>query len=658
MFIIFFLSAFICLVQAEGIQQVDPDFLDSPEIPHEMKTEIHWVDGYPMVRQYNKIVPSFETYKLENPVREYISLNGSWKFKFDEKNEGSEQGWSDRQFDDMTWGDVQVPSCWDMYGNIGFTNWGDRSSKNPAFYDGVAWYRKKFKVGEKILRQRSMINFLGVNYRTWIYLNDQLLARHEGGHLPFSIDVSDYLTLGENQLSVKVLRLPDHISKNMNGKLKLKEIKRVHSLPTQPIDLWPYAGIYRDVYLESTHHLTVSKILLNSSDDKIEVRAFVSNFSDRYQTVQASVSSDILRDEDMNGLDIKVSPNTTSVLNWSLPIKKIPSWSPDSPHLFEVEVVLKKENQIIDSLKEITGKRSIRVHEEKLTLNSNQIFLKGVSWAEETKNKGASLEKEDYEKIFSLAIQANCNFLRFSTHGRHPLAYECADQMGLMVMSEWDTFWMKPDAIKTQLNDPYSMSFTATMVGVWDRVNNPSVILWGLHNESDQFNENFIPFLKQMKKLVRTIDWQNRLVSYANWHPYWGKAGHEISDVVGFNEYRGFFDPFEKLLPDLKKVRKKYPGKLMLITENGAWSKRGYHGDKSKGGSEKWHAHIIEKQMSVIAPHKDWFAGYTFWKLTDYRSRKDDYTKNNDGYSLMGMYDPDYLPKLVRDTVKNLVPEL
>jgi beta-galactosidase/beta-glucuronidase len=291
-------------------------------------------------------------------------------------------------------------------------------------------------------------------------------------------------------------------------------------------------------------------------------------------------------------------------------------------------------------------------------LNSNGIFLKGVSWAEETKTKGASLDKDDYEEIFSLALQANCNFLRFSTHGRHPMAYESADKMGMLVMSEWDTFWMKPDAIKTQLNDPYSMAYAATMIGVWDRVNNPSVILWGLHNESDQFNDSFIPFLKKMKKIVKTIDWQNRLISFANWHPYWGKAGHEISDLVGFNEYRGFFDPFERLLPDLKKVRNKYPGKLMLITENGAWSKKGYRGDKSKGGSEEWHSHIIQKQMSIIAPHKDWFAGYTFWKLTDYRSRKDDYTKKNEGYSLMGMYDSDYNPKLVRDTVKKLVPEL
>jgi len=47
--------------------------------------------------------------------------------------------------------------------------------------------------------------------------------------------------------------------------------------PHAPADYWPYAGITKDVYLEGTDKITVSKILTNAKDHSLDMYAVIYN---------------------------------------------------------------------------------------------------------------------------------------------------------------------------------------------------------------------------------------------------------------------------------------------------------------------------------------------------------------------------------------------
>lgn len=213
--------------------------------------------------------------------------------------------------------------------------------------------------------------------------------------------------------------------------------------------------------------------------------------------------------------------------------------------------------------------------------------------------------------------------------------------------------------MKAQTKDKNSIYQTMGRCAVWDLMNHPSVVLWGLHNESHQYGDNYGEFIKMGHSLVREIETQKRPITWAAWHPYNGQPNYKYADAVGFNEYRGTFDPFEKLDPDMSKTIKRNPNKPLIILENGAWAERGKRGKVGQQSTEDWQANLLKRQWKVLSKHSPAFSGYTYWLLTDYRSRKP-YTgkKRSNGYSRMGVYDEFGKPKLVRDVFRDLANPL
>jgi len=240
---------------------------------------------------------------------------------------------------------------------------------------------------------------------------------------------------------------------------------------------------------------------------------------------------------------------------------------------------------------------------------------------------------------------------------RHPYAYQLADEQGILICGEWGGFWYKNKSMHAQTVDQSSIFQTMARCAVWDLMNHPSVVLWGLHNESHQFSEEYEAFVKMGRELVLELDmFEKRPITWAAWHPHKGQPNFQYADAVGFNEYRGAMDPFKLLQPDLKKVVEQNPNKPFIIMENGAWSKRGSRGSTDEKNNENWQSDLLKRQWEVLTQFSPQFAGYTYWLMADYRSRKP-YTgkKSSNGYSRMGIYDHEGLPKLlVREAFQNL----
>ena len=104
------------------------------------------------------------------------------------------------------------------------------------------WYERTFTLPEGFRRDRVLLHFGAVDQCCRVLVNDRPVGGHEGGYLPFTLDITGALVPGENRLTVAVTDDPE------GG---------VHAFGKQRTDrggIWYTAqsGIWQTVWLEST----------------------------------------------------------------------------------------------------------------------------------------------------------------------------------------------------------------------------------------------------------------------------------------------------------------------------------------------------------------------------------------------------------------------
>ena len=612
-----------------------------------MDVETRSVDGFPVVFHYGEIRPEFRS-QPKNSLRQVQALDGSWSFRFDPQDAGLAEEWYSGEVDE-NWQQVKVPHCWDMMAGGRFWDWSDWSVANPPFYNGAAWYRRDFEL--KASEERSYrLQFLGVQQRARIFLNGTLLALHEGGGQPFSLTVTDQLKVGRNTLALQVIRLPNYRKKKEGG---FQEIDNTHTQHPKAPDNWPYAGITRSVSLHSESQTTARKVQIRTDGATLEAAVCLHTTQVSKKPYLLTISSPALDKPIERSFTFDGKKNRVQIL--AAPLKgNVKWWSPQSPHCYPLEVSLSQDGVDLDLLQTSFGVRDFKTVGSSFQLNGEEVFLKGVAFYEEHPLRGSALSRADHQNTFALVQAADANFARLHLAQRHPYVYELADERGVLLCAEWGGFWYKEKSMAAQSEDVKSVYQSHARCAIWDLMNHPSVVLWGLNNECHQFCPEYETFIKTSRELALSLDWSQRPLTWAAWHPHKGQPQFEYADAVGFNEYRGAMDPFEDLAPDMEKVIASHPEKPLIIMENGAWSTLGKRGPVDRKGTEDWQADLMRRQHEVLSRFGP-LSGYTYWLLQDYRSRKE-YTgnKRQNGWSRMGLYTPQGEPKLVRDVFKGL----
>jgi beta-glucuronidase len=292
---------------------------------------------------------------------------------------------------------------------------------------------------------------------------------------------------------------------------------------------------------------------------------------------------------------------------------------------------------VIDQLSTTYGLRSVNVNGSLLKVNGEPLFLKGFSWHEETAAHGRSMTIKEYDHELGHALETGANLLRNCVYNRHPYVYDWADSHGVFVMDDIDNMWINTDQERVQ-TERYGLSRALAASMAWNQHNRPSVILWCLQNESE-IDANGAPvyraWLQDMKDAIKALDIQDRPVTWASatsWDP-----AFDIADVVGFNEYFGYFyGKNEDLGPTIDAVHQNHPDKPIIITENGSWSFLGQHGSDTEQGNEEWQAAGFRSHWDQVTARPDYVAGYLFWVLKDYKERGG-YNEEYNGISTMGL---------------------
>jgi hypothetical protein len=202
------------------------------------------------------------------------------------------------------------------------------------------WYRRLFTVPADWAGQRVLLHFGAVDWKAEVYVNGADVGGHQGGYGAFTLDVTDHLKPGDNELIVNVFAPVD------TGRQPVGKQSRV------PRGYWYRAssGIWQTVWLEAVPSSFITRLDLTPDVANGKLRLIVQGMKADGQAVEAVAST--------KGVEVA---RATGVVGreMELPIANARLWSPDDPFLYALKVTLKKDAATGDEVTGYFGMRSI-----------------------------------------------------------------------------------------------------------------------------------------------------------------------------------------------------------------------------------------------------------------------------------------------------------
>jgi beta-glucuronidase len=540
----------------------------------------------------------------DGPSGRYL-LDGSWYTRADPGDRGVAAGFP-RASGLTGWLQTSVPNA---------ANAGNFSS--ASYLGGVQWYRKDFSTPSAAARASWVLRFESVNYRATVWLNGHAIGRHTGAYLPFELDARSIRRRGVNRLVVRV--------DSRRGELDVPSLAERNDGRFVG-GWWNYTGILREVYLRRVERLDFSDVLVRprlpcrTCAATVTVDALVRNVG-RRPTVAAAEGR--LAGRTLVFDPVRVAPGRSRRLRASLRIDNPILWSPESPHLYAVRLVLRDgEGSPLQRYDVHTGIRSLELRNGHLLLNGRSVDLRGASMHEDDPAHGAALTPDDIRRNFELLRGLGATMTR-AHYPMHPLALELADRYGIVVWSEIPVYQMQDRLFRNDRVRGLSLRMMRGMV-LRDR-NHPSVIVWSIGNENTQKpGAGFRRYVRQARRATRRLD-PTRLVGLAfPGYPTIGRQSLYASfDALGVNDYFGWYPGPDdsiadrtRLGPYLDALHRHYPRQALFVTEFGAEANRA--GPLSEKGTYEFQSDFLAYHLSVYAT-KPFLNGALVWILRDFR---------------------------------------
>lgn len=570
---------------------------------------------------------------IELSGREVESLSGLWKFTLDPYDTALRDNWPTQKdpmdsfirapvdFDIDAWEDMRVPSCWNL------------ADPTYFWYEGSACYVRRFDFMPQIA-ERVFIAFEGISGDAYVFLNHKQIAYHRGGSTPFSCEVSDQLCAGRNELFVVV-----------------NNTRTDERVPMSNTDWFNYGGIYRDVYLVRLPITFIQRYNIRLDDRGgilVSIKTSSHDIQHNTQAPQnachahrASITPDkaLIRIPELCiEQEFPVSQGIGSIhLNVEPEL-----WSPEKPKLYEVELEL-----AADHVRDRVGFRTIKKRGTEILLNGRPVFLRGVSYHEDNSRGGKTLTPTEVRHDLETAQALGCNFVRLAHYPHSRAAAMIADELGLMLWEEIPVYW------GIDFANPYTADDAQNQLKelIARDANRASVIIWSVGNENPDTDER-LSFMTALVDTAKEYD-PTRLVSAAciyDWDRLiFSDRLAEHLDVVGMNEYLGWYDPdYEKLPRLLNNACLERP---LIITEFGGGALAGHHGTVDELFTEERQCCIYERQIEAISCSQ-YVCGMTPWILFDFRCprRTNRYQRF---YNRKGLIDQDHhTRKMAFDTLR------
>ncbi|MFB6290408.1 MAG: glycoside hydrolase family 2 protein [Candidatus Bipolaricaulia bacterium] len=456
-------------------------------------------------------IPRGEHPRPDKKREEWRTLNGTWDFQFDPLNRGRQEGWQNpaAEYSD----EITVPFPWQS----------KLSGIEDTSYTGVAWYQREFDLKPSWNDKRLFVRFGAVDYATEVWVNGSKAGTHQGGYDGFSIEISDQVKKGTNNITVRV-EDPEDISDIPHGKQGGEWYTRV-------------SGIWQPVWLEATSEVYIKEVKAKPSLEK-EVCEFDVSISSSLERGELKIS---IQGEDGETDVVRTVEADSANLNIPITIENPTPWEPENPHLYDVEATLRREDKPVDKLETYFGMRDVSTKNGKIYLNGEPLYMLGaLDQAYHPEGLYTYPSDEAMKKDIEIAKEAGFNLLRLHIKPDEPRFLYHADKMGMLLWEEPANFGDRGygERAKKRFTQDLGQMVTRDF-------NHPSIIIWGCFNETwglrskeggryalhgDREKQEFV---EETYKLAKDLD-DSRLVvdnspcnedhvvtDLNDWHAYW-----------------------------------------------------------------------------------------------------------------------------------------
>lgn len=411
--------------------------------------------------------------------------------------------------------------------------------------DKRLWYRRRFDAPELKAGHRLLLHFGAVDWHAVVWVNGKRVGEHRGGYTPCTLDITESL-VGQNpqQLVVSVWDPTDH-----GYQPRGKQV-------SAPEGIWytSVTGIWQTVWLEPVAAASIARLKMVPDVDagllRLSVQVRGGQGSERIEAVAKEGERDVAQVTGAAGQELQLSVSGPKL------------WSPDAPYLYDLEVRLHADGQLVDRVGSYFGMRKIEVKKDadgfnRLFLNNQPLFHFGPldqGWWPD----GLYTAPTDEALRYDVEVTRK---LGFNTARKHVKVepdrwyYHC-DRLGLMVwqdMPSGDRHIGRddPDLVR----DPESAeNYRREYQELIDaRYNHPSIVIWVPFNEGwGQFDTDRILAWTKQYDATRLVDapsgWTDRGTGdMHDMHSYPGPAMPEPESrrAVVLGEFGGLGLPLE-----------------------------------------------------------------------------------------------------------------
>ncbi len=485
------------------------------------------------------------------------------------------------------WTSLNLPHTW---------NAEDATDLNPGYRRDASWYQKKLNIPQIDKNQRYSLYFEGSNVTTKVYVNEKEAGSHIGGYIGFTIDVTNLIKTGDNEIYVRV-------DNSYNPEI----------IPSQKSDFFIYGGITRDVWFISKYknHIENLKITtpeVSAKKASVQIVSSIVNF-DNSKDLYLKVTLKNPKGKKVISKTISVSDLQSTITFDN--IKNPELWDTENPNLYTLTAIL-SEKKIKDSVSEKVGFRWFEFKDHgPFYLNGKRLLIRGTHRHEEQAGVGAAMTNEQHWADMKAIKDMGANFVRLAHYPQDPEVYKACDEIGLLV---WDELPWCRGGIGNETWKTNAKSMFKEIIN--QNYNHPSIIIWSLGNEI-----NWLPDFPDGDNTQKINAFLNELNDFAYQQDPTRKTairkyyeGSHIVDVfspsIWSGWYSGNYKSYQNAIDTYKKEYKHF-----MHVEYGGDSHVGRHSENPITGenvikAEGWEEAVVQTKVTNIAQIGDWSENY------------------------------------------------
>ena len=426
--------------------------------------------------------------------------------------------------------------------------------------DGIAYYRKAFKVSRDMLGKRIVLEFDGVMRNASFWYNGCFIGDHYSGYTGFQFDVTELTKYGDEEGDNVIL---------------------VRCDTTNGSEGWWYegGGIYRHTWLTTYEDVHVDrwgvfvKPTVSGKDAVLDIETIVCNetFAESSYSVCTTIvdpDGEEVGQVEASGMLPVYGKDTKKC---QLEIADAMLWDCGNPCLYTAVTEIFVDEKLVDHYETTFGIRSIEYTAEGLLLNGKQTPLYGTCFHQDFVGVGAAIP--DAIQNYKIQKIRDIGFNAFrSSHNPATLELlDACDRLGVLVINENRII----ETSQHRMDDLEELIKSSR--------NHPSVFAWSMSNE-EIFAGSYqaLRILDKMIPFAKSLD-DSRLFLSAEAFLSGEMAAHyglEIYDVFGMNYAESTLNDNQ-----IKNLSANYPDMKFLSTESASWyTTRGIYEDNKERG--------------------------------------------------------------------------